>query len=69
MQIWHDDLGLQDDRHELRVLFQSANPKVDPFHSQVTRADVAVAASHIPHVGWVFYEFYLNVRLLLLAGF
>ena len=67
MKIWHDDLGLQDDPHEMRVELRVAGwPRA--VMATVSGGDVAVAATD--RFDWNAYsKFYHTVRLLLLAGF
>ncbi len=65
--IWYDDLGLQEDGHEMLVKLQF---EVGPGFvlARVSRGDVAVAA--LDQFSWNMYaEFFHTIRLLLLAGF
>lgn len=68
MKIWHDDLGVQDDPHELKVLWSPRNWKLEPVVSNVTGGDVA-AAMLMSHSESAFSNWYQTVRDLLLAGF
>lgn len=66
MKIWHDDLGIQDDPHEMRV--QMFCPGWVPVWGQVTGGDAAVAAGEC-NSNWTFKYFYETIRSLMLAGF
>lgn len=67
MKIWHDDLGIQNDPHELRVLFRPYYGK--PVFVRVGSGDTAVASLGPEHIGQVYRDWYMTIRLLLLAGF
>ncbi len=68
-QIWHDDLGCEEDRHELRVLLSTIFDIRPPLLARVTAGDVAVAATR-DSLDWMFEaEFFKTIRLLLAAGF
>ncbi len=69
MKIWHDDLGLQDDQHEMKVLYQSEYFPHLPVWSTVTRGDCAVCAMGPSAWGGVFPAFFSTVYDLMLIGF
>lgn len=67
---WHDDLGLEPERHEIRVLWTPANWNLPPVAANVSRGDVATAMSrNYPENGLPFSDWFATVRDLLLAGF
>lgn len=65
MKIWHDDLGVQDDPHEMLV--QMYCPGWVPVWGQVTGGDAAVASGSLRGIPLAY--FYETVRALMLAGF
>lgn len=65
MKIWHDDLGIQDDPHEICV--QMYPPHWVPVWANVTGGDAAVASGS--YYGMSLSYFYETVRALMLAGF
>ncbi len=68
MKIWHDDLGLQDDQHEMKVLWIPDNCRLPPVEANVTGGDTA-ACFLIVDREQTFGRWYSTVRDLLLAGF
>ena len=69
MKIWHDDLGVETEPHELRVRPTGFVWASEPGHWQVTGGDAAVAAEgNWPEVaalsGW-----FATIWLLMSAGF
>lgn len=67
MQIWHDDLGCEEDKHEMLVELRFSCGTGSAM-AKVSRGDVAVAA--MDEFDWNMYaEFFYTIRLLLLAGF
>jgi hypothetical protein len=68
MKIWHDDLGIQNDPHEMKVLWIPKMCRLPPIESRVTGGDAA-AAMLIMHSECAFSNWYQTVRDLLLAGF
>ncbi len=70
MKIWHDDLGIQDDPHEMKVLWRFVMPRVKPQFACVSGADCAAAASGEEFLNSLSYSaWYSTVRDLMLAGF
>lgn len=66
MKIWHDDLGVQDDPHEMLV--QMSLPGWVPLWGRVTGGDAAVASGSLCS-SWTLERFYETIRSLMLAGF
>lgn len=69
MKIWHDDLGMQNDLRETKVLYQSDLFLRPPILSRVTRGDCAVAAMGPEAWGGACPRWYRTVYDLMLAGF
>lgn len=66
MKIWHDDLGMQDDPHETKVLWRFVTARAKPEFACVSGEDCAAAAlaEESAYAAW-----YSTVRDLMLAGF
>lgn len=70
MQIWHDDLGVQDDPHETQVLFRFKMAKSTPTFSSVSRGDCAAASLGWTHFSSSAYaDWYRTVLDLMLHGY
>jgi hypothetical protein len=70
MQIWHDDLGIEDDQHEMQVKPSGLFWKSQPEHWRVFGSDASVAA--LGGDGYGYFElcdWFKTVELLMLAGF
>jgi hypothetical protein len=69
MQIWFDDLGIQDDTAEICVLLTHPYKAFSEF-SRVTSGDTAVAS--LGESGYSFRfcdDYFRTIHLLMLAGF
>ncbi len=70
MQIWHDDLGIQNDQYETQVLFRFKMASKAQVYGTVSRADCAVASQGESCFAFSAYsEWYRTVRDLMLHGF
>lgn len=69
MNIWHDDLGMQEDPHEVKVMLQADCFGVAVL-VRVNGGDTAVASGGDSVYGYfTFANWYETIRLLMLAGF
>lgn len=71
MKIWHDDLGMQDDPHETKVLWRFAMARAKPEFASVSGGDCAAAAAQVEDCfrSSAYSAWYSTVRDLMLHGF
>lgn len=70
MKIWHDDLGMQDDPHETKVLWRFVTARVKPEFACVSGEDcVAAAQGEDCFRSSAYAAWYSTVRDLMLHGF
>lgn len=69
MQIWFDDLGIQNDTGEIQVLLTHPYKAFSEFN-RVSSGDTAVASLGESGYGFRFcHDYFHTIHMLMLAGF